>query len=108
SSCFGSRIPLGEGKKRMFKRNLKWIIFSACSLALCGFSPVAAAEISYKNLATLPIQQGGRVKPLDTFARESARIITGHESFEGRSSMDLIMDWLAHPKDWENKEFILT
>ena len=91
----------------MLKRNSKWIQFLVCALVVGGSSTASAAELSYKNLATLPIQQGGRVKPLDTFARESVRIITGHESFEGRSSMDLLIDWLALPKDWENKEFVL-
>ena len=97
----------------MFSKDLFGILrVFLVSLCLGGsilFSPLSAdaTELSYKTLATLPIQQGGRVKPLDTFARESVRIITGHESFEGRSSMDLLMDWLANAKNWENKEFIL-
>ena len=70
-------------------------------------SPVLGQEIDFKTLSLIPLQEGGRVKPLDTFARESLRIITGHEKFEGRSSIDVLMDWLAHPDSWDAKEFIL-
>lgn len=70
-------------------------------------TPVMGASLDTATLALVPVQEGGRVKPFDTFARESARIITGHEKFEGKTSVDLLVDWLAHPDVWETKEFIL-
>ncbi len=36
------------------------------------------------------MQSGGRVKPLDTYARETARAITGRESLDGMSAMELL------------------
>ena len=30
--------------------------------------PVCAQQMDFKTLALIPIQEGGRVKPLDTFA----------------------------------------
>jgi cytochrome c-type biogenesis protein CcsB len=69
--------------------------------------PVYAQPMDFKTLSLIPIQEGGRVKPLDTFARESVRFITGHEKFEDKSSMDVLLDWLTHPAQWNDKNFIL-
>jgi cytochrome c-type biogenesis protein CcsB len=69
--------------------------------------PVYAQQMDFKTLALIPIQEGGRVKPLDTFARESVRFITGHEAFEEKGSLDVLFDWLTHPADWNDKNFIL-
>jgi cytochrome c-type biogenesis protein CcsB len=44
---------------------------------------------------------------MDTFARETVRMVTGHETFEGQSSMAVLLDWAAHPQNWEEKQFIL-
>src|SRR5665213_3888759 len=70
-------------------------------------APVCAQPMDFKTLSLVPIQEGGRIKPLDTFARESVRFITGHEKFEDKSSMDVLMDWLTHPAPWNDKNFIL-
>lgn len=75
---------------------------------LLTMTPAFAAELDFKALALVPIQEGGRVKPLDTFARESVRLITGHETFEGRPAMDLVWDWFTHPQEWDQKNFILV
>jgi cytochrome c-type biogenesis protein CcsB len=50
----------------------------------------SAGAIDYSAAEWIPVQNGGRVKPLDTYARETARAITGKETFEGMSSMDLL------------------
>ncbi len=76
-------------------------------LVLLLAAPLSAQTLDFKALSLLPLQEGGRVKPLDTFARESARMITGHEKFQGQGSMDLLFDWLTHPAEWNNKNFIL-
>ena len=38
-------------------------------------------------LRTIAIQDGGRVKPLDTFARETARRVSGAVPFTGGESV---------------------
>ncbi len=77
-------------------------------LLFLGFSPGLAQGLNFKPLSLIPIQDGGRVKPLDTFARESVHLITGREKFQGRESMDVLMDWLVHPNDWNTKNIILV
>lgn len=76
-------------------------------LALLWATSLNAQTLDFKYLSLIPIQDGGRVKPLDTFARESVRLITGHEKFQGQGSMDILFDWLTHPAAWDAKPFIL-
>jgi cytochrome c-type biogenesis protein CcsB len=56
-----------------------WVL--ACVAGLLPAAGAAAAEAD--ALREIAIQDGGRVKPLDTFARESARRITGARPFTG-------------------------
>jgi cytochrome c-type biogenesis protein CcsB len=84
------------------KFKISWV------LLLLTVAPVFSGELGFGTLSLIPIQDGGRVKPLDTFARETVRSITGHETFEGRSAMDLVWDWLSHPMGWEARDFILV
>ena len=74
--------------------------------SICGFA--FAGELDYKVLSLIPIQEGGRVKPLDTFARESARYVTGSEKYEGREPLGMVLDWATHPQNWDNKNFLLV
>ena len=58
-------------------------------------------------LKSLLIQNEGRVKPLDTLARESLRTVYGKESFKSRSATEVILSWLLVPDFWEKERFIL-
>jgi len=49
-------------------------------------------------LSTLPVQSGGRLKPLDTLARESVRLVTGKVEFEGRDPVMTLLGWWADPE----------
>ncbi len=66
-----------------------------------------SGELDFKTLALIPIQENGRVKPLNTFARESVRFVTGHESLDGQNALGTVLDWATHPQAWDNKDFIL-
>lgn len=69
----------------------------------------AGTEI--EPLRFLAIQDGGRTKPLDTFAREAARRLTGARAFgaESVNGLDPI-EWLlslhTDPARWEDAAFI--
>jgi len=95
----------------MRKGNFKSLIlnFELSLLAIIGLggSTAFSGELDYRTLSLIPIQEGGRLKPMDTFARESVRIVTGHEKFEGQNSLQTVLDWAAHPNNWEDKNFIL-
>ena len=61
-------------------------------------SSARAADLDESILRSIPIQDQGRVKPLDTFARETVFFVTGKDRFEGRRSMDVLLTWLKDDK----------
>lgn len=54
----------------------------------------------------LPVQDSGRVKPYDTFAREALRMIYGRHSFKGKVATDVILTWMMIPEYWEQVDII--
>src|SRR5271155_11429 len=68
-----------------------------------GINTFAVDVTSFEKLA---IQDGGRVKPFDTFARESVQLLTGKESFGGKNATELVISWLFTPDQWNNQHFI--
>jgi cytochrome c-type biogenesis protein CcsB len=64
----------------------------------------AAAEL--EPLRALAVQDGGRVKPLDSFARETARRVGGArvfgaESIAGREPLEWLVGMMADPERWK-------
>jgi len=78
-------------------------------LALSGAS--AAADDTFAALRRMPVQDGGRVKPLDTFARETARRVTGarafgNESVKGLDPVEWIVALWAAPEAWRQERIV--
>ncbi|MGH7738738.1 MAG: cytochrome c biogenesis protein [bacterium] len=86
----------------------KWVFFLFLSALFPATGVLAAPTFDFSTLAALPIQNEGRVKPLDSFARESARLVTGGENYQNYSALGLLFDWIAKPDDWGNRDFILV
>lgn len=59
-----------------------------------------------KSVGSLAIQSGGRIKPLDTFAREGMELLTGKQKFRGHSSLEMLLSMLFEPNLWQEVEFI--
>ncbi len=89
---------------KSFNKILLLFLVSSCLRGSTAF----ADELNFKTLSLIPIQEGGRIKPFDTFARESVRLVTGREHYEGQNSIATVLDWATHPSAWENKNFILA
>ncbi len=58
------------------------------------------------SLKNFPVQNGGRIKPLDTLARESVRLIYGKTKYKSKDPSVLVLTWLLAPKVWSETEFI--
>ena len=80
---------------------LKHIIFSTLLL----LTPQSQA-LDVTEFESLPIQDGGRVKPFDTFAKENVQLITGTQKYEGKNATELVMAWLFFPDQWLKQKFI--
>lgn len=58
------------------------------------------------GLNVIPVQDGGRIKPFDTFARESLALAWGREKYKGKPATQVVMSWLMVPEEWDQTEFI--
>ena len=82
------------------KRYLPWIIFACTALWLasnCRLPQAAPGEFDISTFGKIPVLSGGRLKPLDTVARNSLVIIHGRQTIrleEGKKSLDA-PHWLA-------------
>ena len=72
-----------------------------------------SASLNYEQFGMLAIQDGGRRKPVDTFARETLIRITGRSSFRDKNSRtwqpnDFVLSALLETHDWRNERMILV
>ncbi len=92
------------------RRRVRWLAFAALAMALVGAAEVAnAVEVDGTALASLrsvAVQDGGRLKPLDTFARESVLLITGRERYQGRDPVELLLAFVAQPDRWQVERMV--
>lgn len=54
----------------------------------------------------LAVQDGGRVKPFDTFARERVRQITGCFDWKGRDPVETVLKIAAEPEHWQGEPLL--
>lgn len=84
-----------------------FIIVSLVAWLLCSGNFVhAASENIYENISVLTIQDEGRLKPLDTFARENVLLITGKSLLSGRSYWELFLSWLGSANAFEKDNVV--
>lgn len=72
---------------------------------------VRQKEIVSEPLRYLPVQDDGRIKPLDTLTRETLQLVYGSESFTGpkgerRPAIEVVMTWMLVPQYWDQQELI--
>jgi len=91
---------------KIAKLALGLLLISAVSVSAAEPAPVAHPNWSFKEAGLIPVQSGGRVKPLDSLAREMILYETGSRKFEGWDPVDLFLSLIAYPKSWDEKAFI--
>ncbi|OGR58649.1 MAG: hypothetical protein A2X36_00675 [Elusimicrobia bacterium GWA2_69_24] len=63
------------------KKAFPWVLLAACLLyVLSGFRPPSGKDGVLASVGRLPVLQGGRVKPLDTVARNALMSLRGKQS----------------------------
>lgn len=86
---------------------MRKICFLALFVSYLGVAaPEARHGFQWEPLERVAIQERGRIKPLDTFARESIQFLTGKTSWKEMSSQEILFSFLFKYEDWENEEFI--
>ena len=76
-------------------------------LAFQAFAHNPKENFNWSVVETLPVQSRGRIKPLDTLARESVQFITGKTHFQKFHPIDLLLSWMNDPTYWREYNLIL-
>jgi cytochrome c-type biogenesis protein CcsB len=71
---------------------------------LLSFSALTAMAKPGDQLKYLPVQDGGRVKPYDSFSKEMLEIVYGKSTYEGRKATEIILTWMLSPQAWSDKK----
>ena len=84
------------------------------SLLILVFSSMAAmAADPVASHRALPVQDGGRIKPFDTFAKETMQLVHGREKYKidgndspARPAAEIVMTWILQPDVWQETQLI--
>jgi cytochrome c-type biogenesis protein CcsB len=76
------------------------------SVLLVVFALLFLREGSCLELKHLPIQDAGRIKPLDSFARETLTLLTGRPTYQSEDPSTTILFLMIDPNKWQQTEFI--
>lgn len=82
---------------------MKILLLLLC--ALSGWSQTPA-KVDVSELEKIAIQDQGRIKPFDTFSRESVILITGKSKFQGKNPTEIVLSWLLLPDTWTDQKFM--
>jgi cytochrome c-type biogenesis protein CcsB len=87
----------------------KSVFLPVLLVALWSF-PAAAAPSADEALKLVPVQHNGRVKPFDSYARQTLHLLTGKTSWEKRSAAAAVLDVMsetgrAEKEPWIRVEF---
>ena len=82
-------------------------------LSITAKSLTADQKEALNLFARLPMQNGGRIKPIDSFARETILFEAGSRRMSTISDWDaqysallVLRDWLMNTQAWAQREFI--
>lgn len=83
----------------MKRHNMNRFLFAFILVVGTLISPALWAAKG-DHLKYLPVQDMGRIKPFDTFARESLSLLWGKESYKGKPATDVVFLWMMAPEEW--------
>ena len=93
-------------------------VLSAILMGQASFVSAAEAETvppsleasqrhwSFVDAGLIPVQSGGRIKPLDSLARETVLYVTGSRTYQGWNPVDLFISWISYPEYWSKQPVI--
>lgn len=85
------------------------IVFLVTISAFLNFLPFTSnAEVNIDAARLIPVLHGGRVKPLDAYAREMIHSISDKGSIHGVEPLKLFFLWMNNPESAQKAEVILV
>lgn len=72
---------------------------------------LAQSSFASEALKSLPVQDGGRIKPYDSFARENLQLVYGREKIKDSNGLkkeaaDVVFTWMIAPELWMEQKII--
>jgi cytochrome c-type biogenesis protein CcsB len=113
-----------EAQRELHSRRLKsrlFILVAAFAGLFAGVHYAASADapgadgsaLNFKQWGLLAVQDGGRRKPVDTFAKETLIRITGRSTYTDKNGRkwqpnDFVLSALLETHDWKNEPMVLV
>jgi cytochrome c-type biogenesis protein CcsB len=66
----------------------------------------ASKDFDWNLAGKIVVQDGGRLKPLDTFARELVTDVLGKDSYEGQHPVETYFRWMADGSRWADMPLV--
>src|SRR5712664_2957310 len=117
-----ARLARHESERELHSPRLRTRIFMFVAAASMLFGNVGYGQsdppaansggLDFKQFGLLAIQDGGRRKPIDTFARETLIRITGRSTYTDKAGRkwqpnDFILSASLETHDWRNEPMVL-
>ncbi len=85
-----------------------WLKYFASLFLVFCWTLQAKADASFVGapLRNMPVQDAGRTKPFDTFAKESLQLVHGKSTFNKKPAIDVLMTWILIPEQWDQMELV--
>lgn len=76
--------------------------------ALASFAPARAEITDYEDFASLPVQDGGRVMPMDSFARLRMLQFSGKSTFNKKPAIEWLAKMIFDPQNCQTDAVFLV
>lgn len=97
---------------RLFVLAISLLLSTLCFAQTADMPAADSSSLDFKQWGLLAIQDGGRRKPVDTFARETLIKLTGRSTYTSGAKTwqgtDFILSMLLDTHDWKSEPMILV
>src|SRR5512143_421086 len=69
-------------------------------------APPALDPAAVRDLQLLPVQHAGRIKPLDSLAREMVQFVTGKRRYRGQEPIVTYLSWTFESEKWTDEPMV--
>src|SRR5262249_34179844 len=112
-SAISYRLSAGSELDSRHLKITTFVLVVGASLLASYLSASDTRALEFKQFGLLAIQDGGRRKPVDTFATETLIRLTGRSTFTDKTGRkwqpnDFVLSALLETHDWNNEPMVLV
>src|SRR3954452_18517781 len=105
--------PIPPMRSRFFVAALSLFLSGLCLAQQADVPAADTSHLDFKQFGLLAIQDGGRRKPVDTFAAETLVRITGHAYYNDKNGRHwqprvFVLSALLETHDWRSEPMVLV